>query len=240
MGVETEPPKEFYLAKAEENPLLGDAIAGTATFTQHLEGIVEKLHRGRESMAEGTKARDALRDYITALSTLLPEFSPGNEELKKMDYSALTMGLHKFFRRATLSSGIVTGLGALLLIALNPAGATLALIGAGGGALWGSGLFESRKFNREARQIFQCLYDASAGLDRDIGLCFVLEHYLNARPRFEQTYAGLPADERHAVDTQLLGYLAAGGIPGMDEQQLNDYLGGLLEAEPDQENKNGA
>lgn len=221
--------REFYLVKAEEYPLLEDAIAGTATFTQHLEGIVEKLHRGKESMAEGKKSRNALKDYITALSALLPNFSPGNEELKKMDYTALTMGLHTFFRRATLSSGIVTGLGALLLIALNPVGGALALLGAGGGALWGSGLFESRKYNREARQIFQCLYDASAALDSDIGLCFALEHYRNARPRFEQTYRTLPGEKRAAVDGRLLCYLAAGGIPGMDEQQLDDYLTGLLE-----------
>lgn len=74
----------------------------------------------------------------------------------------------------------------------------------------------------------QQLYRAANIVDSLIGRCFLFDHFHDNRPCFERTYAALPQEERAAVDDYLFRLLGAGGIPGMDETRLKEYLSGLL------------
>lgn len=77
------------------------------------------------------------------------------------------------------------------------------------------------------------LYDAIQEIDADLDICFLPEYFHTDTERFEQNYPSLSKGDRQYIDCCLFRLLGAGGIEGMDEQQLKEYLGGLLKAEGD-------
>ncbi len=77
-------------------------------------------------------------------------------------------------------------------------------------------------------EIFGPLHKAAGHLDSEIAAVFAIEHFREAPEHFGRMYPLLSNEQRKYVDGQLLDFLGAGGMPGMDETRLKDYLGGLL------------
>lgn len=222
--------REFYAGKAKDSLLLEDVIAGETTLTEHLDGLM--LMRG---IPNPTKR---FKEYLDLLAGL----GAGGLDAGELEnrYNALyieeegvaKMAL-KFVGENLSIYAIIIG---VVLCAVPPFTVAEPLVIAGGGAGLAA-IRRSKRYYRDTRkrkeEIFGPLRKTAERLDREIGWCFLLDHFRGSRERFEETYAALPAEERDAADRMLYGFLGAGGIPGMDEQGLKKYLGGLLRPEGD-------
>ncbi len=227
MELETMHDREFYEAKAEEYPLLERILTGKVTFRGTLERLVDKINNDYRSTNGVFKQAPIgwliykMGDYFTRVLDLAPY---------KLDRNILEK--NKNNNRTTeyiMASGFAAILVAATSLFLPPAGALFAVSGGSLGTFKGGLSLAERKMRKDCEKFLSPFYLAAESLDADIGRCFMLEHYSNARPRFEQTYLSLePEDERKVVNAQLQSYLRAGGMKGMDELQLNDYLSGLL------------
>lgn len=243
MKLEIEHTREFYLAKVKEYPLLEDMIAGRSSFKEQLDGIITrldetpgifaKLLRKNADSADGMDEGAAFENYLA----MVVDLSNIGLDEEKLNSETLSFEMYRTFRDGSLSSLAISGLGlaGLSFPPLALVGAIVLGVGAVGG--WISSICtlvcKCAKMDRD--EIFSPVYEVAEEIDARITRCFALEHFREARPRFEQTYIALDQEERETVDAQLHSYLAAGGMPGTDEQQLNEYLSGLLaqEAEGD-------
>lgn len=230
MELETVHDRGFYEAVAEEHPLLETIIQGETTLKDGLDMLLTSLKKPEKETIETLQLIARLGEGEDNPIGKMPHYNRLKGALR---YTAVYMG------------GIVTvgGIVGVLLAALVPVlswGALAALgIGAAVGGSVGCGALADSdekkclgRIKKKREEFLKAIYDIAAVLDRDISLCFMLDHFRDNRERFAQTYISLPDDEqREAVDEQLFSYLAAGGMPGMDEIQLRRYLGGLLERE---------
>lgn len=217
--------REFYTEKAEGSLLLEDVIAGETTLEGHLEGLMR--------MAETPNPCKRFKEYLN-LITGLGAAGLDTGELEKR-YNALYIWTNSLGTMALKDAGEYLSVYAIMigvaLCAIPPFTLAEPLVIAGGGASL-IALRRSRRYYIDTKkrkdEIFGPLHRAAESIDHQIGTCFLLDHFRDSRERFEETYAAMPANERNAADKMLYGFLAAGGMPGMDEQQLNGYLGGLL------------
>lgn len=229
MLLETEEVRQYYLKKAEEYPLVREAVAGTKTFTGCLDDIITGLKVKSEMPHAEIYETTPLREFMAFIGTL-SALSDGELEVKKHYMNAEHMAKYKRHKEQSMFSLGYLAASALSLIA--PPFAIMEVyflvIGALGAGVSGPSLIKGWKARRDPEKAFAQVYEAAQHHDSLIGRCFLLEHFHSSQGRFEETYRILSVGEREAVDEQLSGYLAAGGMPGMDEQQLNGYLGGLL------------
>lgn len=230
MGLDTMHDREFYLAKTEEYPLLAEAIEGTATFRGRLDDLVGMI-TGREGAPPETAYPG--EDFSTYL-TMLEDISSAGLDVKGLAHSGLDMSLYGTGRAVTrffLGIGALGAIG-LLIPPLATIEAVALCVGGTLGGFFGNETKKYKKLRKKAQEIFAPAYKAAEAVDAGIGKCFILEHFADtiadARPRFEETYRTLSGEEREAVDAQLYAFLGAGGITSMDENQLKEYLGGLL------------
>lgn len=219
--------REFYTEKAKGSLLLEDMIAGETTLTEHLKGLMR--------MAGIPEPCKKFKEYLDLLIGLGAGLDTG--ELEKR-YNALYIeeeGVAKMdlkFVGENLSIyAIIIG---VALCAVPPFTLAEPFVIAGGGAGLAA-IRRSKRYYHDTKkrkdEIFGPLRKAAESLDREIGACFLLDHFMHSRERFEQTYAWMSGNERVAADEMLYGFLAAGGIPGMDEHSLGEYLNGLLAPE---------
>lgn len=231
--------REYYLEKAEGNASLHNAIAGMDWRFDRLvtfEGSLDCILAGLEewSVSDFFKRADIreFRDYVIIVQEFLKD--TGTQlDASPLCNDAIALGTYGRHQVMAPINGSVTVVCGILLVI--PGGFLFDL-----GALALNGFLyatESKKVkagkfvkdNRE--EVFAQLYDAARSLDHDIGRCFLLDHFRGAPKRFEQTYRSLSGEECEAIDAQLYALLEAGGMPGMDEQQLREYLSGLSEPE---------
>ena len=216
--------REFYTERAKACMLLEDVIAGETTLKGHLNGLMWMA-----GIPDPCKRFKEYLDLITGLGAA----GLDRGELEKR-YNALYIGEVGSTKKDVKDFGEYLSLYAVMigavLCAIPPFTLAEPLVIAGGGACLVA-LRRSRRYYADTKkrkdEIFGPLHKAAESLDRQIGACFLLDHFMNSRERFEQTYAGMSAEERQAANKMLYGFLAAGGIEGMDEQGLKEYLGGL-------------
>lgn len=224
--LETTHTRDYYLSIAERYPLFEAVITGDDSLVCWLDTIAEG-YSTREETAVRLEALCELYSGDDLSDENLPDLSVG-------EFLAITAG----YIAVGITPLYYAGVAALILIpppfgvvagvALSCVAAPLSgiVVGRRGLGRQMDRLVEKRK------KALQPLYSIADSLDADISRCFILKDFHEAcgrRERFEQTYRSLEPEERKAVDAQLHSYLAAGGIPGTDERQLNDYLGGLTE-----------
>ncbi len=225
--------REFYTERAEGCMLLEDVIEGGTTLKEHLEGLMMMgIHNPCQRFKE----------YLDLITGLGMAWHMGldrekREELEKRynalyigEFGGAKMGLKDLAENYSIYA-IMFG---ALLCAIPPFTLAEPLLIAGGGASLVA-LRRSRRYYADTKkrkdEIFGPLHKAAECLDREIGACFLLDHFMHSRERFEQTYAGMSGKERETTGEMLYGFLAAGGIPGMDQDMLQDYLEGLPEPE---------
>lgn len=223
--LQTEHGREFYLAQAGENELLETVLYGETSLTETLDAVFDSLDKPDDDTKDLLLMIADHSDFPGAEE--LVEGFPYRDELEML--KELTKGM---LRAGAAFITAVTGI--IILPGAVPAAVmylstVLGMGGIGRGA-WKGILRYDKKISKAKEELLKPLYSAAASLDREIGVCFAPEHFRCAQPRFEETYRVLSKDEREAVDAQLHDYLGAGGMPGMDELQLKEYLGGLLKA----------
>ena len=226
MELDMQHDREFYLVKAEECPPFERVLYGETSLTETLDAVVNSLE----------VPDDATKDLILMIANLSDH--PGKEEMvrvrvgeKRHDIKMVKLCCVYSLRGVTLIEAMTA---IILLPEVSPAATLYAatVLGMGGTA-------EARlkditsKISKAREEILKPLYSTASRLDREIGICFSPEHFRYAQQRFEETYHVLSGDEQETVDAQLHSFLGVGGMPGMDEIQLNDYLNGLLTPEGD-------
>ena len=237
MELETMHDREFYLAKAREHEMLEEVVTGTATMRSALDEVIGECDRtiphSHGKLVFTKDLIEYLGDYFTLLSELSGE-GVSCELGEDREWVHNVKGEFVLYAGAAVTTGIIFTLWAVLPVV----GDVLATI------LCPSLLLRvkdavvrnprDKALQTKRDEILGPVYEIIDGIDQDISKCFIMDHYHNERPRFEETYRSLPSAEREAVDSHLHSYLGAGGMPGMDEIMLNDYLSGLLvpEAEP--------
>lgn len=213
--------QEFYREKAEHSKLLDDMITGEDTFKKRLDWLIE--------MVEPYNPHKQFGEYLDFI-TELGATGLDREELEKR-YNALFMAIFK--DAGQFLSVCAIGIGAILCI-VGPLIVMEPLVVAAGGASIAA-LRKSRKYCKDTQkrkdEIFKPLYDVAESLDHQIGTYFLLNHFSDNRKRFEETYVGMSEKEREAADELLYEFLSAGGMRGMGELELKDYLEGLPEPE---------
>lgn len=253
MLLETGEVRQYYLDRAENDSLLQDIVAGTKTFTGCLEDCITGLKMagdkntfteffedcisGLKKMAgaSNTKAKMPLEEFGTLLYTL-SGISDGELEAKQFNTTAEHMA--KYNHNKSGSTYAFCWLAASLFFLLIPPVAAGELfyvaIGALGSLGSGPPFIKGWKARGNPEKAFAPVYEAVKHHDSLIGRSFILEHFRDARPRFEQTYPLLSKEERKQFDDYVYGLLGAGAMPGTDEIQLNEYLSGLLTSEGDE------
>lgn len=230
MLLESEEVRQYYLNKAGEYFLVREAVAGTKTFTGCLDDIITGLKEKGEMPNAEIYEPTPLREFAAFIGTL-SALSEGELEEKKHYMNAEHMATYKRHKEQCMF-----GLGYLIASALSLIAPPFAImemyflvLGALGAGVTGPSLIKGWKAQKDPEKVFAPVYEAAQHHDSLIGRCFILEHFHSSQERFEETYRALPGGEREVVDEQLSGYLTAGGMPGMDETRLKEYLGGLLE-----------
>jgi len=226
--LETQHTREFYLTKAEEHPMLEKVIAGETTLTATLDSLLENKNVDK----------DRLVGYMQDLSRLV---ETGHE--KNIDGFPYSRSLVHNLKEAGAYFGGLLGLGSvimglgMLVFLVAPLLGGVIIYSAGPVGLSGGYTLADRQekanlqeLKEKRKKILNPLYEYVQRIDHDIGLHFSLEHFTNARPRFEQTYLALGQEERAQIDTQLYGLLGVGGMKNMDEIMLGDYLTEILES----------
>lgn len=229
MLLETDEVRQYYLERAENDPLLQGIVAGKKTFTGCLDDCITGLkERGWVSYAEEGEVTP-LQGFSSLIKTL-SELSEEGLEVKKHYMNAEYLARYKASKTQCKVS-VPIAIGALIGLLIPPSAAIEIFyftVGALCSGVSGPPLIKGWKARRNPEKTFAPVYGAAQHHDSHIGRSFILEHFHKARPRFEQTYIALDQEERKEVDEQLHGYLRAGGIPGMDQNQLKDYLTGVL------------
>ena len=225
--LDTQHDREFYEAKAEEYPLLEQVIAGETTLTNHLDEVVAQFKPTGSFASNGSRFVSHFSGHIKMLAELSDDWIELSD-LRKFDHVRCGVYLAGSF-----PLGYTIG---TLLVALGlPLAAIVLLIpcGLGGNTLYSKLLEKVGEpiLKKKRAEVLEPVYELSSRLDADIDRCFIFDNFNSSRERFGQTYHTLEPEEREQVDEQLHSYLGAGGMPGMDEIQLNDYLSGLLEPE---------
>lgn len=216
----------------EEHTLLGDIVAGRTTFRESLDDIVGQLKESPATLEEGdSKSLDRFKGFVTLVDAL------GEDELDTVDLNntATLIDSFKYMRKTALkNAGLSVATGAFTYV---PVVGFVSLL-AGGWFLSRfilDGMVTALAANavKHPEKALASLYAAADSLDAaDIDSSYIFNLFTPARPRFESAYAALPAREREQVDSQLYRLLGAGGIAGMDERQLKEYLTGLAENAP--------
>ncbi len=252
MELETMHDREFYEAMAKEHPILEQVIAGETTLKECLDEILAEMDKTTSIRAaiDITLGRSEVRNHFPGYLNLITGlvWDQLDQEIKSESlfavekYASWVGGdtYKKILRGAggglTTAGGlgiaaIILGITSLpLLIAFTLGASGCAFTTSAGAALSD---FLTQKVKKKCYNVLGPIYNAAEVLDTDIGCCFILEHFNSARPRFEQTYIALGQEEQAQFDTQLYGMLGAGGMKGMDEIQLNDYLSGLQKPKGD-------
>lgn len=226
MELETMHDREFYLAKAKEHKLLEDVLSGATTLKGHLDYLIGGLEN--PLLVKRGESLRGFREYLT----LLVDLEIPLEEKEDLELRAKCLGnrvtnkmFYYFYMTGVGFGGIMLflppfSLAEPLVMGISYAGlkATVPLYRLGE---------DTRKRKGE---VFSPLYEIADMLDENIGREFVLDHFMTAKERFEQTYLTLTSDERAPIDDYLHNLLGVGGMKGMDEIQLNDYLTGILES----------
>ena len=237
MELETMHDREFYEGMATEHPVLEQVIAGETTLTNHLDEVVAQFKptTGFLSTSDGSKFVSHFSGHIKMLAELSDDWIELSN-LRKFDIVR-----YGVYLGGTIPLGYTIGTIVTFLMFLGlPLPAVLLLVGScgGGGALLYNKLLEKVGepiLKKKRAEMLEPVYGLSSQLDADIDRCFILDHFNSSRERFGQTYHTLEPEEREQVDTQLYGLLGAGGMPGMDELQLNEYRSELLVHEAEQE-----
>ncbi len=229
MLLETEEVRQYYIKKAEEYPLVREAVAGTKTFIGCLDDIIAGLKEKGEVPDAEVYEPTPLQEFAAFIGTL-SALSDGELEVRKHYMGAEHMAKYKRHKENCMIGLGYLAASALSLIAppFASIGVYYLVVGALGAGVTGPSFIKGWKARRNPEKAFAQMYEAAQHHDSLIGRCFILEHFHSSQERFEETYRALSVEEREVVDEQLSGYLAAGGIPGMDEQQLKGYLSGLL------------
>lgn len=215
----------LYSEKAEQYPLLVDAIEGKVSVRGRLEAIVGQMDEAIGSPATSAELVECLEHDVEMLTTL------GYLDAQP---AAFDEGFSKEWLKGYLVAAIPAALLIFSSVSMMPAmlpalGATFISAGLGiGFSTYLGQFFQRRATLRQRRPFLDAVYQAAETLDADIAFLFPEVQFRKARPRFEENYRRMPAHRQEAVNKQLHAYLAAGGIRGMDEIQLNDYLSGLL------------
>lgn len=219
---------EYYLAKAEEHPIVREALEGTAMFRGRLDDLVGML-TDREGAPPKTRSpSDDLKAYLTVLEDL----SSAGLDVESIYNSGVCMEVYGVSKGV---AGFFLGVGAIGAIGLiiPPLAALEAAVLLSGGAVGGffgwctKGYGEARK---KADEIFAPAYAAADAVDADIKRCFPTGRALEAcRPLSdieERAYRMMDADGRKEADEELRRKLAAGALD-MGEVDLERYLKGL-------------
>jgi len=216
MELETMHDRGFYKAKAKEESLLEQVIAGDTTFKERLDWF----------MGTFPVIPTEFEEYLDTLAEVGATGLNKNELMER--YSALHWGCFKDIGQG-LAIGFL-GLGIVLSVFGPLVIAEPLIAAAGGGGI--RALRKKRNYLTDTRkrkdEIFKPLYNVAESIDYQIGRCFLLNHFRDNRECFEETYTGMSGTEREVTDELLYGLLGVGGMKGMDEIQLNDYLSGLL------------
>lgn len=225
--------EQQILYQEEAHTLLGDVIEGSITFRESLDTIVEGLKEvpanPRECDNKSFKRFEDLIGLVDALS---------EEELdsKVLRNTAVMISAFKFLKKGAFKNAALTAVGGVLCYV--PIVAPVA---------WVAMCYSWWKFTqyglviriaadaaKNPEKALAPLYEAADSLDAvSIDSSFVFDIFCSSRPRFENVYAALPPEERKAVDSRLYGFLGAGGMPGMDEIQLREYLTGIMGNAPE-------
>ncbi len=222
--------REFYLARAKEYPLLEDIVAGKATFTETLGEFLASVQAGEDNALEG------LEGYLALLGEFRQclayhDLSMGCRAVE--EYRSWCLGGTNFSKNSKkankigfTSLAIILGGGILGMIGI-PAGAALVVAGLSCAAE------VEEKSVRKTKEALSCIGETlrpfCEQLDLSVLTAFAASYFTNAREYSEQMYPELSDGQRQQVNTQLYALLEAGGMPGMDEQDFRDYLGGLLD-----------
>ncbi len=241
MALETMHDRGFYEAKAGEHELLKEVIAGEETLTGSLDDILSTIQKGIdldngiERFGEylgvlGKLSCGAVQEELTASSEALLEYR------RWRDGGDISEQHSKKGMRFAIRSSIALFAGMIISSVGGPL-AALGYVIASSGAL-GLGLtpYGDISYYRNLREksdsfdeTLGFVYDAAEELDHEIAALFALEHFMEAPEHFEQMYPLLNDGQRKQVNTQLYAFLGAGGMKGIDELQLDDYLSGLSE-----------
>lgn len=226
MGLETMHDHEFYLARAGEHELLEQVVAGETTLTNHLDDLVAQFKPSTGFFASSDGSQ--LMNHFSAYVKMLAELSEVKLELS--DYKKFGNVRFAVYLVSTYPLGYALG---ILFVALGTPLGLAVLCGGGATVLYNKLLKKVGQpiLKKKRAEVLEPVYELSSQLDADIGRCFLLDHFRGAPKRFERTYRSLSGEEREEVDAQLYGLLGAGGMPGVDEQQLREYLSGLSEPE---------
>ena len=228
--LETPHTKEYYLAKAEDEPFVKEALEGTATFRGRLDDLVGGV-TGREG---APPASEHAEENFKAYLTVLEDISSAGLDVKGLSYSGSCMSL---YGTGQAVSGFFMGIGALGVIGLviPPIAVIEGVALCAGGCLgWMFGK-ETRKYKGlrdRADEIFAPAYAAADAVDGDISKCFPHGRPLEACHPLsedeEKIYSVLGEKGRQAVEEDLRRRLAIGALD-MSEVDLDRYLAGLAE-----------
>ncbi len=220
MELDMQHDREFYLAKAEECPPLKRVFYGETSLTETLDAVVNSLE----------VPDDATKDLLLMIANLSDHPCKGEQEEGPpyQDGFEMVKQCCKYSLRGVTFIKAMTAI--LLLPEVAPASALYAatVLGMGSTARGHFWRDITSKISKAREEILKPLYEHVERFDYEIAALFAVEHFDSARTRFEQTYPVLSDRQRQYADEQLHSYLGAGGMKGMDETQLNEYLTGLL------------
>lgn len=222
--LETTHTRDYYLSIAERYPLFEAVIIGDDSLVHWLDTIAEDV--SSEPKEETAVRLEALCELLSGdmpSDGNLPHGSVGKVIASVTGYFAAGSAIPYYAGLAAMTL-IPPPFGVVIGVALSCVAAPLSgfMVGLRGLGRQMDCLVEKRKKG------LQPLYGVVESLGTDISRCFILDDFRGCRDRFELTYRSLSGEEREEVDGELHSYLAAGGIPGMDEQQLRGYLTGVL------------
>lgn len=220
----------LYSEKADQYPLLADAVEGKISVLAHLEDLVGQMDDAIGSPATSGELAECLEGHMEMLTTLgyLEPQLPAQHEMFGKEW------LKGYLAVIVPAALAIFGAVSIMPAVLPALGVTF--IGAGLGiqlCAYAGRLFQTKAVLRERKPLLNAVYQAAEQLDTDVGCLFPEVQFSKARPHFEENYLRMPADRREEVDAKLHSYLAAGGIPEMGQDQLDNYLGGLLRAKGD-------
>lgn len=226
--------EQCVLYQGEEHTLLGDVIAGRTTFRQSLEGIVGEL---KQTPAKALECDGESLVRFEELLGLVDALSEEKLDAADLNNTAEIMYLFRYLKKGVFKNAVLSvATGVFFYLPVIGLVSLLA-----GPWFWAKSIqyglvaCSAADAVKNPEKVLAPLYEAADSLDAiAIDSSFVFDIFNSARPRFEVVYAALPSKEREAVDKQLYRFLGAGGMPGMDELQLKDYLGGILEKAPKQ------
>ena len=227
--LQIESEREYYLGKVGEFPLMQDIVSGETTLGSSLDELLDRM----EQESKFFKKNDLILEEFKSYLDLMTELNNGMG-LNRFEENAAAIANYKRTLLVLGGSGLAA-IGGLVLLAFPPFNALEYVLYYGG--VFGSfkSIRTASRAKKDRKKAFGQLYSIADANDDRIGQLFVMEHFTTAPKRFEQTYLALDQEERAQVDTQLYAMLGVGGIKGMDEHQLDDYLSRLQRQEAKQE-----